>query len=742
MRRGVAAIVLALVCLAQMSWAQPGPHIAYVYPAGGKQGTKFDVVVGGQFLNGATNAFLSGDGVEARIINYTRPMTQKEANDLREKIQALQEKRSSTNGTFTTADQAKIMELREKLSTFQGRPANPALAETVTLQVELSTNATPGLHEVRLRTPGGLSNPLTFCIGQLPEINEQLPKPGERGRSRPARDGGDQKAVAANETSIKIPAIVNGRVMQGGVDRFRFPGRKGQRIVVVADARTLIPYLPDAVPGWFQAAVSLCDGKGRELAYADHYRFQPDPVLSCVLPADGPYVVEIHDSIYRGRDDFVYRLSIGELPYITSIFPLGGSAQKPATVELKGWNLPVTQLVLTNLEPGVHWISVTNDDLVSNLAEFAVDALPECLEQEPNDLPDIAQRITPPVIVNGRIDHPGDRDAFKFEAAAGQEIVAEVVARRLGSPLDSILKLTDTSGKVLAANDDREDKAEGLETHHADSYLRFRIPANGTYILQLGDVQREGGVEYAYRLRLSAPRPDFALRVTPASLNLRAGGSTPATVYAIRRDGFTDAIDLALSGPAGFKLAGGRIPAGQESAQVTLTAPFNWGNDAARFSLEGRARIDGQTVTRPALPAEDMMQAFAYHHLVPVRELTAVVGGRGGSPKILGATPVKIPAGGTARLRIAAPAKAYLNRVHFDLYEPPEGISLQKTEQKGDEAELVFQCDAKKGRPGLQGNLIVEMAPGQGGGKKAANNQRRSPGTLPAIPFEVVAPKL
>jgi hypothetical protein len=100
---------------------------------------------------------------------------------------------------------------------------------------------------------------------------------------------------------------------------------------------------------------------------------------------------------------------------------------------------------------------------------------------------------------------------------------------------------------------------------------------------------------------------------------------------------------------------------------------------------------------------------------------------------------MKIPAGGTTRLRVAAPARAF-NRIHFDLYEPPEGISLQKSEQKGDEAELVFQCDAKKSKPGSQGNLIVEMLPGQGGGKKAANNQRRSPGTLPAIPFEVVAP--
>ena len=50
--------------------------------------------------------------------------------------------------------------------------------------------------------------------------------------------------------------------------------------------------------------------------------------------------VEIRDSIYRGREDFVYRVTLGELPFVTSIFPLGGPAGTQTTVELTGWNLP------------------------------------------------------------------------------------------------------------------------------------------------------------------------------------------------------------------------------------------------------------------------------------------------------------------------------------------------------------------------------------------------------------------
>ena len=118
--------------------------------------------------------------------------------------------------------------------------------------------------------------------------------------------------------------VLNGQIMPGDVDRFAFKARKGKRLVAAASARDLIPYLADAVPGWFQAALTLYDPNGNEVAYADDYRFRPDPVLFYEVPADGQYVLEIQDAIYRGREDFVYRITLGELPFVTGIFPLGG----------------------------------------------------------------------------------------------------------------------------------------------------------------------------------------------------------------------------------------------------------------------------------------------------------------------------------------------------------------------------------------------------------------------------------
>ena len=123
------------------------------------------------------------------------------------------------------------------------------------------------------------------------------------------------------------------------------------------------------------------------------------------------------------------------------------------------------------------------DDRVSNRVPFAVDTLPECFEKEPNDSIATAQRVTLPIIVNGRVDKPGDWDVFRFEGRAGDTIVAEVYARRLDSPLDSVLKLTDASGKQLAFNDDHEDKGAGLDTHYADSYITATLPADGAFYI-------------------------------------------------------------------------------------------------------------------------------------------------------------------------------------------------------------------------------------------------------------------
>ena len=176
--------------------------------------------------------------------------------------------------------------------------------------------------------------------------------------------------------NITVPAIVNGQILPGGVDRYRFQARKGMELVVVATARELIPYLADAVPGWFQAALALYDAKGNELEHADHYRFHPDPVLYYEIPKDGEYVVEIRDSIYRGREDFVYRITLGELPYHHQHVPAGRPSRRPNHRRTQRLESPGDHPHADAMtEPGIYPLSVRKEDRVSNHVPFAVDTL-------------------------------------------------------------------------------------------------------------------------------------------------------------------------------------------------------------------------------------------------------------------------------------------------------------------------------------------------------------------------------
>ncbi|MFH0794801.1 MAG: PPC domain-containing protein [bacterium] len=645
----------------------------------------------------------------------------------------------------------------------RSRLANPQISETVLIDVTVERGAALGDRELRIKTATGLSNPIAFQVGQLPEFCKQdARKLGTsdtiegfleaarlrfaRGKNNSERMGAAIEAGTLEEPLVELPVLLNGQIMPGGVDRFRFRAQRGQKLVIQAKARQLIPYLADAVPGWFQATLALYDAKGNEVAFADEYRFDPDPVVFYEIPTDGEYTLEIRDALYRGREDFVYRIAVAEQPFITGIFPLGGQTGVATNAWIAGWNLPATQLPLNTQAGGDHLrrAALRQNEWPSNPVTYAVDTMREGDEVEPNDSAENAQLIAMPQIINGYISKPGDRDVFRFRGRAGDKVVAEVYARRLNTPLDSLLRLTDASGRVVAMNDDHEDKGAGLLTHHADSYLTAPLPKDGDYYLQIADTENHGGPVYGYRLRISLPQPDFALRATPSSINVSFGGTAPLNVYALRKDGFDGDIEIVLKDPVGkFTISGGRIAAGRDRSRMTLTAhgPLT---QPVTLKLEGRAVIGGQTLTRPVVPAEDMMQAFAYRHLVPAQELMVAARGpaRVARPlQVVGAEPLRIPVGGTAQVRIRTPRHPMLRDIKLELREPPEGVTLQEVTAIPEGVGFVLRAgsDAKAG---FEDNLIVEafteITGGPQGGNAAKQKRRVSLGVLPAIPIQIV----
>jgi hypothetical protein len=782
----------AAVCSAQQRWE---PQIGYVYPAGAQQGSIVEVTVGGQVLHEPTAAYVSGEGVRAVVIKHYRPNNNLDGDERRELQRLMRELRERQLTELTRQARAPsipdwilkqwrqdpdprpenepapagpvelpehpllrdlehmdLRQLQEVANTFlnweylRRNQPNSQLSDMVLLAVVVSPDAAPGRRELRLATSLGLSNPVRFEVSTLPETREQEPNdPGEF-------------TYLPETAPVYLPAVVNGRILPGDVDRLRFHAKRGQHLVIDVHARRLAPFLADAVPGWFQAVAALYDPNGRRMAYADANAFRPDPLILYDVPTDGLYELEIRDAIYRGREDFVYRVEIGEVPYITDIFPLGAQAGTQVSAEVRGWNLPSGQLPLDTRPngPEVRQAALGNDRSMSNPVAYAVDPLPSVREAEPDDSPANAQQIELPVVVDGCISRPGEADAFRFSGSAGQEVVIEVEARRLGSPLDSVVWLDDASGQSVAWNDDhmiREGVLHpdmGSLTHHADSHLSLALPHSGDYVLTLGDAQGTGSRAHVYRLRIGPPRPDFTLYSTPSSLSMLYGRVVPLTVHALRRDGFDGEVRVALAGaPDGFVLTGGLIPAGSTSVMMTLTGSMDVTPDPVELRLEGRAVIKGEQVTRMAMPAEDMTQAFLWRHLVPSRESLVYVRPSQWGPIAIVPEydePVRIPLGGTATVRYKSPGWR-VPLVDMRVFEPKGALTISAFDSAADFVTLTVKADGEEARAGLAGNLIVEgivvWQISEEERKKNPDAPEPKPsslGILPAVPFTIVGP--
>jgi hypothetical protein len=654
-------LALSVVAAASAARAQPRPYIGFVYPAGGQQGTTFQIRLGGQNLDGVHDVQVSGAGVRAKVVEYLRRLNNQDAMLLKEQLAEL--KRPAAPKDDASRKLAARIELR--LSQIVNTPASNSIATIVLVEVAMAPDAEPGPRELTLSTLRGVSNPLVFHVGQLPEISRNpmlsatlqvLGKEEQALRKRPADEV---------EQRITLPCTANGQIASGEVNRYRFEARKGQRLVFSTQARQLIPFMADAVPGWFQPVMAVYDARGKELAYDDDYRFKPDPVILFEVPKDGVYTFTITDAIYRGREDFVYRVTVGELPFVTSIFPLGARVGTFAKVDIKGWNLEGLGLELPwpDVEPGTCWVATSSNSkgIISNFVPFAWGTLPETLEKEPNDDPAHAQKVTIPTIINGRIDHKDDWDVFQFTGRAGETVVAEVFARRLDSPLDSVLKITGSSGKLLAYNDDYEDPQAGTNTHDADSYISLKLPADGTYYVHLGDIARCGGEEYAYRLRIGPPQPDFALLCVPSSVAVRSKGSGAVDVHVIRKDGFTGPVKLGLKDPPdGFSSVPLTVSGAQTVGPLTVKTTLTDSPQPVNLAVEGRAEIGEAEVAHVAVPAEDRMQAFLWRHLVPAQDLKLLVFSPASEPpsKRLQPAPVPPPAPSKPAATAASPAAA------------------------------------------------------------------------------------
>ncbi|HOK55995.1 MAG TPA: PPC domain-containing protein [bacterium] len=727
------------------------PSIGYVYQAGGQRGTTLEIIVGGQNIRGARNAYFSTDKIKVLQVNPLPSLNPQQkrllAKNLREIITNMYRKEYRKPEIVYEMDGVKLPkhpllenlenksfeELRFIAETFLGpfrtEQIKRSIQEKVMIKVEISPDTEPGIYELRVQSPLGLTNFLNFYVSEYKEVKEKEKIPY-------------YTIFDPLKEVFDIPLIINGQITPGDVDRFYFNAKKGQKLVIELKGREIIPFMADAVPGWFQGVLTLYDSSGREIAYADDYYFNPDPVIFYEVKKDGEYMIEVRDALYRGREDFVYRLFIGEKPFITHIFPPGGERYEKTIVSIYGWNLPQKTVELDTEDIGIHRKSFDFNGIYSNQIYYMVDEIPEINEREPNDSLKNAMQIIMPQIVNGTISKSGDIDIYKFKCSKGDKIVAEVYSRRLNFPLDSIITLMDSSGKVLISNDDYFDKSFDTITHHADSYIYYEIPDDGIYYFKITDVKGHGGDEYIYRLRIEKSKPDFKIFIVPSAINITSNNTVPFYIYAVRKDGFDGEIEVSLKDcPEGLILSGNKIPKGKDKICMTITADtnFNFLNKPVRIKIEGTVNINGKLIKREAIPADEMMQAFAYYHLLPSSELLFYPGRSRffkSQPISLNEKFIKIPSGGSVKIEGKISGYSENEKITLELKDPPDGITIEDLKIENDTVSFRIKAEPKI-KKGFSDNLIIEVF-SEPKEETSQKKQRSSKGFLPALMFEII----
>ena len=569
LRKQACLVIAVFLLIIGFAHAQVQPTLTTLFPQGGQQGRSVAVTITGTNLGKATAVWFSGSGITAEI----------------------KEKTGQAAVLFNGAG-------------VSGRvPTDAQLVASLTI----ASDAPLGIQQIRVVTPYGVSNAGSFVVGTLREIVEEETAESEL------------KTAPAMETDwLALPVTVNGKIASiDDEDRFTFQLKKEARLICEVTAQRIGSLL--------DSYLVLQDANGTEVANSG-LGDGLDSVLDYTALETGKYTLHIRDIRYKGGDGYGYRLSIGELPYLDTIFPLGGRRGTENTIAVTGANLETVESIQVSIgaetPAGEQSLRVqTPSGLATNARPFAVGNWTEMVEVEPNNSLGNATAVTTPITLNGKIDKSGDVDRFSFEIEEPQFLVFEVEALKLSSKLDALLTLygkekpmegsegmAGAAGKeqVLMVNDDA--------TTGADARIDWNFEEPGKYSVAIRDLNDQGGETYPYRLNIRPLEPNCELNVIgldnrniPSPMDnprVNRGSSVTMQVDVVRLDQFAGPIRLLCPDlPKTFDVSPTIVGAGQNRAMLTITAPWDAPLGLMPLPIVGVYAVGNRQIERIATPS-------------------------------------------------------------------------------------------------------------------------------------------
>ncbi|TWT37336.1 putative subtilase-type serine protease precursor [Posidoniimonas corsicana] len=381
----------------------------------------------------------------------------------------------------------------------------------VRVKLAIAPDCPLGRHAVRLRTKSGLSEIRTFHIGALPEAKEADPNDSVQA----------PQEVAFNST-------INGVVKREDVDVFAFNAEEGQRVSVEVEGLRM-------GRTFFDPVIELLDESGGVIAHCDDAAAaHQDAFLSITAPKTGRYLVRLRESAYRGDDNCIYRLHIGDFPRPAAVFPPAAGRGEEVTVRWIDAGGGEQQVRMPpEGDEYAYWAEDERGVAPSSLPIKLLDT-PPALDIEPNNSRKEPTPMSVPGGAVGVIGEANDQDWYSFEGKKGQVWELRVRARELRSPLDAVLRVRKADGGNLAGNDD--------DRGAPDSYIRFTVPEDGKYLLQVEDRLQRGAEDFVYfleaaeRTAIAEVKIEERRRYEATVLEVPRGGKTAALLTLTRRD--------------------------------------------------------------------------------------------------------------------------------------------------------------------------------------------------------------
>ena len=436
------------------------PTINSIAPMGVARGATVEMEVEGLNLANASTVYFSEPGIKARILRI------KELPDL-------PDIRLGSNGTISTVDLGPLP------------PRNQ-----VTLELEVSPDAPVGTIGMRLQTPLGTSPMARFAIE---------PYYGEIADREP-----NDTADEAVETYL--PAILVGTIGKpGDLDYYRITAKAGEQLVFQNSAPDLGSSLEPLI-GIYDANQNLLR------AFGEESRLEAND-FAYTFSKDGTYYIRVADYQQRGSRRHFYRIKVGQFPLAVAAFPLGLQQGKEAEIHLTAYNLKPEIEVKGEPSPEDRRAVIFRPEGAKGAAfdrvRLALGEEPEVLAIGTNTTIARAQTLSSPVTVNGKLD--AAENYYRFHARKNQKFVFEVDARRLGSPLDSLLEVLDSKGAPVERATVRcvlETSTTLADRDSADRGIRLASPTG----LAVDDYLMIGGEIIQVEAMPRGPDDDFLFK--------------------------------------------------------------------------------------------------------------------------------------------------------------------------------------------------------------------------------------